>query len=50
MKKMDTKPLTTTKLINFTNEPSEAHKKIPQRRIMEEITEKIMEKLLDMVN
>jgi hypothetical protein len=37
-------------MINFTNEPSEAHKKIPQRRIMQDITEKFMEKVLDMVN
>jgi hypothetical protein len=32
-------------MINFINEPSEAHKIIPQRRIMEEITEKFMEKV-----
>jgi hypothetical protein len=37
-------------MINFTNEPSETHKKITQRRIMEEITEKFMKKILDMVN
>jgi hypothetical protein len=36
-------------MINFNNESSKAHKKIPQRRIMEEITEKFM-KILDMVN
>jgi hypothetical protein len=37
-------------MINFTNQPSEAHKKIPQRRIMKEIIEKLMQKMLDMVN
>jgi hypothetical protein len=37
-------------MINVTNEPSDTHKKIPQRGNHEEITEKFMEKLQDTVN
>jgi hypothetical protein len=37
-------------MINFTNESSEVHKKFSQRRIMEEIAENFMKKILDMVN
>jgi methyltransferase-like protein len=37
-------------MINDTNEPNEAHKNTPKDEILQEITEKFMEKILDMVN
>jgi hypothetical protein len=36
-------------MINVTNEPSDIHKKSLKEKTMEEITEKLMEKTLDMV-
>jgi hypothetical protein len=37
-------------MVNVTKEPSDAHKKPLKDEIYEEITEKFMEKILDMVN
>jgi hypothetical protein len=37
------------KMINVTNESSDAHKKIIKEEILEEITEKFMEKVLVML-
>jgi hypothetical protein len=48
MKKMDTQFLTQQAIINVTKEPRDAHKKTLKEEIMEETTEKFMEKILDM--
>jgi hypothetical protein len=37
-------------IINVTKEPSDTHIKTVQEKILEDITEKFMEKILDMVN
>jgi hypothetical protein len=37
-------------IINITNEPFNIHRKIPKREIMGEVTEKILEKMIDIVN
>jgi hypothetical protein len=50
MKKTNTQFLTPTEQLNITNELSDAHKKSLTKRTMEGITEKLMEKLQDMVS
>jgi hypothetical protein len=37
-------------MINTTKEPSDAHKNTPKEEILQEITKKFMEKILDIVN
>jgi hypothetical protein len=37
-------------MINVTKEPSDTHKNSLKEVIMEEVTKKFMEKILDMVN
>jgi hypothetical protein len=37
-------------MINYTKEPSNAHKNTLKEEILQEITEKFMEKIIDMVN
>jgi hypothetical protein len=37
-------------MINFTKEPSNAHKKTLKEDILQETTERFMEKILDMVH
>jgi hypothetical protein len=48
IKKMDTQFLIS--MINVTKEPSDTHIKTLKEEILEDITEKFMGKILDMVN
>jgi hypothetical protein len=43
-------PDSNKKKINYPKEPSDAHKNTLKKEIFQEITENIMEKILDMVN
>jgi hypothetical protein len=50
MKKMDTHSLIDKTMINVTKELSYAHKITLKAKVWEEISEKFMEKILDMAN
>jgi tRNA A37 threonylcarbamoyltransferase TsaD len=50
VKKRDTQFLTPKTIDKCTNEPNDAHKKSLKLEIMEEVAEKFLEKVLDMVS
>jgi hypothetical protein len=50
MKKMDTQFQTPINKEGLSQEPSKAHKNTPKEEILQEITENLMDMLLDKVN